>query len=69
MLGVGIVAVRAEFEACRRDCMSSSPVRAFESGLEQFEPSSRRVDGIKGFRAQLEACRQDCRSSSPVRGL
>ena len=46
MLGVGIVGVRAEFEACRRDCRSSSPVRGLESGLEQFEPSSRLVDWI-----------------------
>ena len=46
MLGVGIVEVLAEIEACRRDCRSSSPVRGMESGLEQFEPSLRLVDGI-----------------------
>ena len=46
MLGVGIVGVRAQFKACRRDCRSSSPVRSLESGLEQFEHSSRLVDGI-----------------------
>ena len=79
MLGVGIVGVRAQFEACRRDYRSSSPVRGLESGLEQFEPSSmgfkdfepswRLVDRIVGVRAQFSACRRDCRSSSPVRCL
>ena len=49
MLGVGIGGVRAQFEACRRDCRSSSPVRCLESGLEEFEPSSRLVNGIVGF--------------------
>ena len=38
-LADGIVVVRAQFEACRRDCRSSSPVRGLESGLEEFEPS------------------------------
>ena len=67
--------VRAQFETCRRDCRSSNPVRGLESGLEEFEPSSRLVDGIVGVRTQFEACRRDCRmnrewrSSSQVRGL
>ena len=54
---------------CRRDCRSSSPIRCLESGLEEFEPSSRFVDGIIGVRAQFEVCRWDCRSSSQVRDL
>ena len=57
------------FEACRRDCRSSSPIRCLESGLEEFELSSMFVDGIVGVRVKFETCRRDCRSSSAVRGL
>ena len=56
-------------EDCRRDCRSSSPIRCLESGLEEFEYSSRFVDGIVGVRAKFETCRRDCRSSSQLRGL
>ena len=64
-----IVGVRAQFEACRRNCRSSSPVRSLESGLHEFDPSSRLAVRIGGVRTQFEACRRDCRSSSSVRGL
>ena len=64
-----IVGVRALFEACGRDCRSSSPVRCLESELHEFELSSRLGVGIGGVRAQFEACRWDCRISRTVRGL
>ena len=37
--------------------------------MQEFEPSSRLVDGIVGVRGKFETCRRDCRSSSSVRGL
>ena len=61
--------VRAQFEACRRDCRSSSRVRCLESGLQEFERSSRLGVVIGGVRTQFETCRRDCRSSNPVRVL
>ena len=49
--------------------MSSSPVRGLWTGLYEFEPSSKLVDGIVGVRAEFDACSRDCMSSSAVRGL
>ena len=69
MLVDGIVGVRALFEGCRQDCRSSSRVRSLESGLHEFERSSRPGVVTGGVRAQFETCRRDCRSSNPVRGL
>ena len=53
MLGVGIGGVRAQFEACRWDCRISSPFRGLESGLEEFEHSSRLGVWIGGAQAEF----------------
>ena len=68
-LGDWIGGVRAQFEACSRDCRSSSPVRGLEPGLEEIESTSGLGDWIGGVRAWFEAYSWDCRSSSPLRGL
>ena len=49
-LGIGIGGVRAKFEAWKRKCRSSSKVRGFQSEMEEFEPSFEALEsGMEEF--------------------
>ena len=52
-LGIGNGRVRAKFEALNREWRSSSQVLGLESGMEEFEASSRFGIGNGGVRAKF----------------
>ena len=66
MLGIRNRRVRAKFEALNREWRSSSQVRGLESGMEEFETSSKLEIGNGGVRAKLDAWNRKWRSSSQV---